>query len=103
MKNLEADSVFSIMPLEETISMCTNLVHDETDTAESLNKSKFKTLLLVATQKSHFVFNILYKVKGSVAMGLSIGPTLTNVFLSFYVKKRPGQCQVEFRPVYQGR
>lgn len=36
-------------------------------------------------------------------MNLPIGPTLANVFPCFYVKKWPGQLQVEFRPVYQGR
>ena len=35
-------------------------------------------------------------------MGLSTGPTLGDAFLCFYEKKRPGQCQVDFRLVYQG-
>ena len=44
----------------------------------------------LVVEKSYFIFNILYKQKGSVEMNLPIGPTLANAF-PCYVKKWPGQ------------
>ena len=72
------------MPLEETINICTNLLYNNEDVIEGINKSEFKNLLSLATQESYFIFNdVLYKQKDSVAMGSPLGPTMANVFLSF--------------------
>ena len=52
---------------------------------EGINKSEFKNLLSLATQESYFIFNdVLYKQKDGVAMESPLGPTMANVFLSFY-------------------
>ena len=50
------------------------------------------------------MFNdILYKQKDNVAMGLPLGLTMANVFLSFYEMKWLEQCPNEFKPVFYGR
>ena len=55
----------------------------------------------LATKESHFIFNeILYKQIDGVAMGSPLGPTRTNVFLCFHVKKWFEQCPDKFRPVH---
>ena len=83
MGSLDVDSLFTNMPLEETINICTNLLYN--NEVEGINKSEFKNLLWLATQESYFIFNdVLYKQKNSVAMGSPLGPTMANVFLSFY-------------------
>ena len=80
MGSLDVESLFTNIPLEETINICTNLLYN----IEGINKSEFKNLLSLATQESYFIFNdVLYKQKDSVAMGSPLGPTMANVFLSF--------------------
>ena len=84
MGSLDVDSLFTNIPLEETINICTNYE----DVIEGINKSEFKNLLSLATQESYFIFNdVLYKQKDGVAMGSPLGLTMANVFLSFYEVK----------------
>ena len=70
MGSLDVDSFFTNIPLEETISICTELIYDQNDSIESLNKSEFKELLSLAIKESYFIFNeILYKKIDGVGMG----------------------------------
>ena len=88
MGSLDVDSLFTNIPLEETINICTNLLYNNEDIIEGINKSEFKNLLSLATQEWYFNFNdVLYKQKDGVAMGSPLRPTTTNFFLSFYVIK----------------
>ena len=88
MGSLDVDSLFTNIPLEETINICTELIYDQNDSIEGLNKSEFKELLSLATKESYFIFNeILQKQIDGAAMRLSSGPTLANAFLCFYEKK----------------
>ena len=83
--SLDVDSLFTNIPLEETINICTNLLYNNEDVIEGINKSEFKNLLSLGTQESHFIFNdVFYKQKDGAAMGSPLGPTMANVFLSFY-------------------
>ena len=101
MSSLDFDSLFTNIPLEETINICTNLLYNNIDVIESINKSEFENLLSLATQESYFMFNkSLYKQKDGVAMGSPLEPTMANAFLSFYEIKRFGQCPNEFKPVF---
>ena len=101
MSSLDVDSLFTNIPLKETINICTNLLYKNVDVIEGTNKSESKNLLSLATQESYFMFNdILYKQKDGVAMGSPLGPTMANVFLWFYVMKWLEQCPNEFKPVF---
>ena len=87
MASLVVDSLFTNIPLDETINICTESIFNECDTVEGLNKSEFKELLSLATKESYFIFNeLLYKQIDGVAMGSPLGPTLANAFLCFYEK-----------------
>ena len=78
---------FTNILLEETINICTESIYDQNDSVEGLSKSEFKELLSLTTKESHFIFNeILYKQIDDVAIGSTLGPTLTNAFLCFYEK-----------------
>ena len=104
MGSLDFDLLFTNIPLEETINICTNLLYNNVDVIESINKSEFENLLSLATQESCFMFNdILYKQKDGVAMGSPLGPTMANIFLSFYEMKWLEQCPNEFKPVFYRR
>ena len=70
MGSLEVDSLFTKIPLEETINICTELSYDQNDNIKGLNKSEFKELLSLATKESYFISNeILCKQIDGVAMG----------------------------------
>ena len=104
MGSLDVDSLFTNVPLEEAINICTNLLYNNEDDIEGISKSEFKNLLSLATQESYFIFNdVLYKQKDGVAMGSPLGPTMANVFLSFYEIKWLEQCPKEFKPVFSRR
>ena len=94
---------FNNIPLEESINICTNLLYNNEYVIEGINKN-LQNLLSLATQESYFIFNdVLYKQKDGVAMGSPLGPTMTNVFLSFYEVKWLEQCPKEFKPVFYRR
>ena len=104
MGSLDVDSWFTNIPREETINIFTYLPYNNEDVIESINKSEFKKLLSLATQEMYFIFNdVLYKQKDSMAMGSPLGPTIANVFLSFYEIKWLEQCQKELKPVLYRR
>ena len=88
MGSLDDDSLFTNIPLDETINICINTVYSEQDVIQGINKEKFQNILTLATKESCFIFNeVLYKRKDGVAMGCPHDPTLANAFLCFYEKK----------------
>ena len=88
MGSLDVDSLFTNIPLDETIDICVNQLFENTDTVEGFTKSELKQLLCLATKESHFIFNgLLYKKIDGIAMGSALGPSLANAFLSYHEKK----------------
>ena len=87
MGSLGIDSLFTNIPLDETIDIFVNQFLENTDTVEGFTKSEVKQLLSLATKKSYFIFNgLLYKQIDGVAMGSPLGPSLANAFLSYHEK-----------------
>ena len=87
MGSLDVDSLFTNIPLDETIDICINQLFENTDTIEGFKKSELKQLLCFATKESYFIFNgLLYKQIDGVAMGSPLAPSLANAFLSYYEK-----------------
>ena len=87
MDTLDVDSLFTNIPLDKTIDICTNTIYSEQDVIQRISKEEFRNLLSLATKESYFIFNeVLYKQKDGVAMGSPLGPTLANAFLYFYEK-----------------
>ena len=56
MGNLDVDSLFTNIPLEETINICTNTLFENTEKVEGLSKIEFKELLSLATKESLILF-----------------------------------------------
>ena len=72
MGSLDVDSLFTNIPLDETIDIYINQLFENTDTVEGFKKSELKQLLCLATKESYFIFNgLLYKQIDGVAMGLT--------------------------------
>ncbi|XP_057293116.1 uncharacterized protein LOC130621786 [Hydractinia symbiolongicarpus] len=101
MASLDIDSLFTNIPLNETIEICTNLVFDQCDRCQGLTRSEFKSLLELATKESYFIFNDkIYQQIDGVAMGSPLGPTFANVFLCYHEQNWLNNCPTEFKPVY---
>ena len=57
MDSLEIHSLFTNIPLNETIDICGNQLFENTNTVEGFTNSELKQLLCLATKKSYFIFN----------------------------------------------
>ena len=87
--------------LKRPLTFCTNLLYNNEDVIEGINKSEFKNFLSLAPHESYFIFNdVLYKEKDGVDMGSPLGLIMANVFLPFYEIKWLEQCPKEFKPVF---
>ena len=51
MGRLEVDSLFTDIPLEENIDICTNTLSENTERVKGLSKKEFKELLSLATKE----------------------------------------------------
>ena len=83
MRSLDLDSIFTNIPLEETIDICPNTFFKNMEIVEGLSKIQFKELLSLATKESYFIFNgKLHEQVDEVAMGSPLVPTLASIFLA---------------------
>ena len=104
MSSLDVDSLFTNIPIDETIDICINQLFENTDTVKGFKKSELKLLLCLATKESYFIFNgLLDKQIDGVAMGSPFGPSLAKAFLSYYEKNWLNNCPQEFKPVFYRR
>ena len=101
---LDVDSLFTNIPLDETIDICINQLFENTDTVEGFTKSELKQLLCLATKESYFIFKgLLYKQTDGVAMGSPLRPCLANAFLSYQKKIWLNSRPQGFKPVFYRR
>ena len=50
MGSLDVDSLFTNIPLDETVDICVNQLFENTDTVKGFTKSELKQLLCLATK-----------------------------------------------------
>ena len=87
MASLYVESLFTNIPLEETIKNCVNDLFSNNFYSGKLSRKDLYELLKLATTESSFIFdNKLYKQIDGVAMGSPLGPTLFTTF-SVVMKK----------------
>ena len=99
MGRLDSDSLFTNIPLEQTIEIWTNNLFKTNNIVHSLKKSEFQDLLSLATTESYFIFNnILYKQTDRVAMGSPLGLSLANAFLVYQEQNCLDSYPLEYRP-----
>ena len=104
MASLDVDSLFTNIPLDETIDICCNLLFQDTDIVDGLSRDDFKELLTIATKESFILFDGDYfqQIDG-VAMGSPLGPTLANIFLGHNETKWLDECPLAYKPLYYRR
>ena len=87
MASLDVESLFTNIPLEETIKKCVNDLFSNNFYSGKSSRTDFYELLRLETTESSFISdNKLYKQIDGVAMGSPLGPTLANAFVCHYEK-----------------
>ena len=95
MASLDVVSLFTNIPLEETIKNCVNDLF-----SSNFYRKDLYDLLKIATTESSIIFDHkLYKQVDGVAMGSPLGPTLANAFLCHYENTWLNECPSKFKPV----
>ena len=80
-------SLFTCIPLQETIDIARNLIFNHNPNLNIIKKEP-KNLFLFATSQTHFIFNSkFYNQIDGVAMGSPLAPVLANIFMGFYESK----------------
>ena len=103
MASLDVDSLFTNVPLDETIGICTQGLFENESTVCGLNKKEITEMLSLTTKESIILFDIgFYSQIYGVTMGSPLGPTLANVFLCHH-KKWLNDCPNNFKPVFYKR
>ena len=83
MASLDVSSLFTNVPLQETIDICAQKLFHSNQVVCNLNKQQFCKLMSFAVQQNHFLFNgKIYDQIDGVAMGSPLGPVLANIFMS---------------------
>ena len=104
MANLDVESLFTNIPLEETIKNCVNNLFSNNFYSGKLSRKDLYELLKLATTESFFIFyNKLYKQIDQIAMDSPLGPTLANAFLCLNEKIWLNECPYQFKPVVYKR
>ena len=104
MASLDVESLFTNIPLEETIKNCVNDLFSNNFYSGKLSRKDLNELLKLATTESSFIFdNKLYKQIDGVAMGSPLGPTLATAFLCHFEKNWLNECPSQFKPVVYKR
>ena len=101
MASLNVESLFTSIPLEETIKNCVNDLFSNNFCGAKLSRKDLYNLLKIATTESSFIFD--NKQIDGVAMGSPLGPTLANAFLCHYEKTSLNKCPSQFKPVVYRR
>ena len=104
MASLDVESLFTNIPLDETIDIVTNKVFGRKRKVNGISKRDFKRLLEISTKGTVFFFNgHYYKQRDGVAMGSPLGPALANAFLSHHETIWLEECPLAFAPIFFAR
>ena len=104
MASFDIDSLFTNVPLDETIDICVKKLYGRKKKYEGFTKEQFKKLLTLAVKNSCFLFNgEYYEQVDGVAMGSPLGPTLANIFLCHHEESWIKKCPKQFKPEYYNR
>ena len=100
MASLDVDSLFTNVPLEETINICANELLKSNSSIHGLNKKQITELLSLTTKELIILFDMAFHTQvDGVAMGSPLGPSLANAFL-FHETKWLNDCPEKFKPVF---
>ena len=80
-------SLFTNIPLQETIDIAINLIFNHNPNL-NITRKELKKLFLFATSTTHFIFNSkFYNQIDGATMGSPLAPVLANIFMGFHKSK----------------
>ena len=83
----DVTSLFTSIPLQETIDIAINLIFNHNPTL-NITKKELKKLFLFATSQTHFIFNgKFYNQIDGIVMSSPFALVLANIFMGFYKSK----------------
>ena len=104
MTSFDVDSLFTNIPLDETINICVKKLFGRKHKFKGFSRSQFKSLLEFAVKDNLILFNGKYYIQvDGVAMGSPLGPTLANIFLCHWEEIWLDKCPLQFRPLFYRR
>ena len=84
MVSFDVCSLFTNIPLNETIDLAVNLIFEKKENLK-ITKKELTELFIFATAKTYFLFNgIIYDQVDGIAMGSPLAPTLANLFMGYH-------------------
>ena len=100
MASFDVKSLFTKIPLIETIGLCVENLYRNQTYISSLSKGSFRRLLEMTMFESIFIFDQkYYKQCDGVAIGSPLEPTLANVFMCHFEKIWLENCSTQFKSV----
>ena len=93
MPSLDVNSLFTNVPLEETIHICIDELFKSNSSIHGLNKNQITEMLSLTTKESIILFDmVFYTHVDGAAMGSPMGPSLANAFLCDHETKWLNDC-----------
>ena len=100
MASFDIASLFTNIPVDETIEIISNHLFANCMYFEGFDRSQFIKLLSLSVKNCHFIFNgHIYQQVHGVAMGSPLGPLFANIFMSFHEKSWLHNCPSSFKPL----
>ncbi|CAF1219919.1 unnamed protein product [Rotaria magnacalcarata] len=88
MVSFNISSLYTNIPLNETIEIILKYLYDENTPRPSMDRKDFKKLLEFTTKNSHFLFDgKMYDQIDGVSMGSPLSPLPAEIFLQGFEKK----------------
>ena len=105
MVSLDIESLFTNIPVEETINIILNKIFIEPDFLyHSFNRPQVKKLLELAVLDTVFIFNgNAFKQVEGMAMGSPLGPTFANIFMCSLEESMLDEYPLRFHPLSYNR
>ena len=104
MASFDVESLYTNIPIRETVKIITDSIYDNGNTFRNLTKNEFTRLLNLVTEDNYFIFNNKYlkQIEG-LSMGNPVSATFANIFMSFHERKWLSNCPPEFKPLIYKR
>ena len=104
MASFDVTSLFTNIPVDETIEIISNHIFANCKYFEGFNRPQFIQLLSLSVKNCHFTFNgWIYQHIDGVAMGSPLGPLFANIFMSFHKKSWFYNCPSLLKPLLYRR
>ena len=102
--SFDISSLYTIVPVNETINILCNMAFSTSPTFSGFNESQFHEMLSLIFDNTFFLFNeSLYKQTDGLAMGNPLALAMANIFLCNLEQQIFDNCPQIFRPSFYRR